>query len=155
MWLRCPKTRIRLPTEIGGAGSSKRWCREYGGSLRRVRCQANGLAYASTLGWMRVEPQQRNAHPTEDQSGSMNLPTSVEERINQQGLEHCSTPSPCQKRPDWKSSRRRRFPRWHPAWKGAAYVGALVLVLREKGVVMRGLTLANLQASYAQREGQM
>jgi hypothetical protein len=34
-------------------------------------------------------------------------------------------------------------------------VGALVLVLREKGVVMGGLTLANLQASYAQREGQM
>ena len=26
---------------------------------------------------------------------------------------------------------------------------------REKGVVMRGLTVANLQASYAQREGQM
>ncbi|MGB9023786.1 MAG: hypothetical protein WCC94_10185, partial [Candidatus Bathyarchaeia archaeon] len=39
-------------------------------------------AYASTLGWMRVEPQQRNAHPSEeDQSGSMNLPTSVAERI--------------------------------------------------------------------------
>jgi len=47
--------------------------REYGCSLRRVRCQANGLAYASTLGWMRVEPQQRNAHPSEEeQSGSMN-----------------------------------------------------------------------------------
>jgi len=30
---------------------------------------------------MRVEPQQRNAHPTEDHNGSMNLPTSVEERI--------------------------------------------------------------------------
>jgi hypothetical protein len=72
MWLRCPKTRIRLPTEIGGAGSSKRLCREYGGSLRRACCQANGLAYASTLGWMRVEPQQRDAHPTKDQSGSMN-----------------------------------------------------------------------------------
>jgi len=27
------------------------------------------------MGWMRVEPQQRNAHPTEDQGGSMNLPT--------------------------------------------------------------------------------
>ena len=53
--------------KIGGAGSSKQTHREYGGSLRRVRCQANGLAYASTLGWMRVEPQQRNAHPTEDQ----------------------------------------------------------------------------------------
>jgi len=72
MWLRCPKPRIRLPTEIGGEGSSKQRHHEYGGSLRRVRCQANGLAYASTLGWMRVEPQQRNAHPTEDQSGSMN-----------------------------------------------------------------------------------
>ena len=82
MWLRCPKPRIRLSTEIGGAGSSKQKHREYGGSLRRVRCQANGLAYASTLGWMRVEPQQRNAHPREEQSGSMNLPTSVEERIN-------------------------------------------------------------------------
>jgi len=58
--------------------------REYGGSLRRVRCQANGLAYASTLGWIRVEPQQRNAHPREeDQSGSMNLPTSVEESVNE------------------------------------------------------------------------
>jgi hypothetical protein len=57
--------------------------REYGGSLRRVRCQADGLAYASTLGWMQVEPQQRNAHPSEEeQSGSMNLPTSVAERIN-------------------------------------------------------------------------
>ena len=56
--------------------------REYGGSLRRVRCQANGLAYASTLGWMRVEPQQRDAHPTEDHNGSTNLPTSVAERIN-------------------------------------------------------------------------
>ena len=33
------------------------------------------LAYASTVGWMRVEPQQRNAHPREDQNGSMNLPT--------------------------------------------------------------------------------
>jgi predicted nuclease of predicted toxin-antitoxin system len=32
---------------------------------------------------MQVEPQQRDAHPSEeDQSGSMNLPTSVEERIN-------------------------------------------------------------------------
>jgi hypothetical protein len=49
--------------------------------VNRVCCQANGLAYASTLGWMRVEPQQRNAHPTEDQSGSMNLPTSVAERV--------------------------------------------------------------------------
>jgi len=69
--------------KIGGEGSSKRLCREYGGSLRRVRRQANGLAYASTLGWMQVEPQQRNAHPSEeDQSGSMNLPTSVAERIN-------------------------------------------------------------------------
>jgi hypothetical protein len=76
MWSGCPKARIRLPTEIGGAGSSKRLCREYGGSLRRVRCQANGLAYASTMGWMQVEPQQRNAHPSEeDRSGSMNLPT--------------------------------------------------------------------------------
>jgi len=73
MWSACPKTRIRLPTEIGGAGSSKQKHREYGCSLRRVRCQANGLAYASTLGWMRVEPQQRNAHPSEEeQSGSMN-----------------------------------------------------------------------------------
>ena len=70
-----------LNRKMGGEGSSKRWYREYGGSLRRVRCQANGLAYASTLGWMRVEPQQRDAHPTEEQSGSMNLPTSVEERI--------------------------------------------------------------------------
>jgi hypothetical protein len=32
---------------------------------------------------MRVEPQQRNAHPTEDHGGSMNLPTSVAERINE------------------------------------------------------------------------
>ncbi|MGB9023292.1 MAG: hypothetical protein WCC94_07640, partial [Candidatus Bathyarchaeia archaeon] len=32
---------------------------------------------------MRVEPQQRDAHPTEDQSGSMNLPASVTERIKQ------------------------------------------------------------------------
>jgi hypothetical protein len=55
---------------------------EYGGSLRRVRRQANGLAYASTLGWMQVEPQQRNAHPTKDHNGSMNLPTSVAERVN-------------------------------------------------------------------------
>ena len=86
MWLRCPKPRIRLSTEIGGAGSSKRLCREYGGSLRRVRCQADGLAYASTMGWMRVEPQQRNAHPSEeDRSGSMNLPTSVEERVKWRG----------------------------------------------------------------------
>ena len=68
--------------KMGGEGSSKRLCREYGGSLRRVRCQANGLAYASTLGWMQVEPKQRNAHPTEDHNGSMNLPTSVEERVN-------------------------------------------------------------------------
>jgi hypothetical protein len=31
------------------------------------------LAYASTMGWMRVEPQQRNAHPREeDRGGSMN-----------------------------------------------------------------------------------
>jgi hypothetical protein len=57
--------------------------REYGGSLRRARCQANGLAYASTMGSMRVEPQQRNAHPTEDQSGSMNLPTSVAESVKE------------------------------------------------------------------------
>jgi hypothetical protein len=82
MWSGCPKARIRLPTEIGRAGSSKRLCREYGCSLRRVRCQANGLAYASTLGWMRVEPQQRNAHPTEEPCGSMNLPNSFAERIN-------------------------------------------------------------------------
>jgi len=34
------------------------------------------------VGWMRVEPQQRNAHPTEEQSGSMNVPTSVAERVN-------------------------------------------------------------------------
>jgi len=81
MWLRCPKPRIRLPTEIGGEGSSKQRHHEYGGSLRRVRRQANGLAYASTLGWMRVEPQQRNAHPTQDHCGSMNLPTSVAERV--------------------------------------------------------------------------
>ena len=33
------------------------------------------------MGWMQVEPQQRNAHPTKDQSGSMNLPTSVKERV--------------------------------------------------------------------------
>ena len=70
--------------KMGGEGSSKQRHREYGCSLRRVRCQADGLAYASTLGWMRVEPQQRNAHPSEeDRSGSMNLPTSVEERINE------------------------------------------------------------------------
>ena len=56
---------------------------EYGCPLRRVCCQADGLAYASTMGWMQVEPQQRNAHPSEeDRSGSMNLPTSVEERVN-------------------------------------------------------------------------
>jgi hypothetical protein len=48
----------------------------------RAPVKANGLAYASTMGWMRVEPQQRNAHPREEQSGSMNLPTSVAERIN-------------------------------------------------------------------------
>jgi nitrite reductase/ring-hydroxylating ferredoxin subunit len=48
-----------------------------------VCCQANGLAYASTMGWMRVEPQQRDAHPSEeDRGGSMNLPTSVEERVS-------------------------------------------------------------------------
>ena len=29
-----------------------------------------------------MEPQQRDAHPTEDHGGSMNLPTSVEERVN-------------------------------------------------------------------------
>jgi hypothetical protein len=81
MWLRCPKARIRLSTENRRAGSSKQRHRGYGGSLRRVRCQANDLAYASTLGWMQVEPQQRNAHPREDQSGSMNLPTSVAERV--------------------------------------------------------------------------
>jgi len=41
------------------------------------------LANASTMGWMRVEPQQRNAHPREDRSGSINLPTSsVEERVD-------------------------------------------------------------------------
>jgi hypothetical protein len=51
-------------------------------SLRRVCCQADGLVYASTLGWMRVEPQQRDAHPTEDRGGSMNLPTSVAESVN-------------------------------------------------------------------------
>jgi hypothetical protein len=42
------------------------------------------------MGWMQVEPQQRNAHPTKDQSGSMNLPTSVEERVkdkNRKALE--------------------------------------------------------------------
>ena len=48
MWLRCPKTRIRLSPEIGGEGSSKQRHREYGCSLRRVRCQANGLAYAKS-----------------------------------------------------------------------------------------------------------
>ena len=65
-------------------------CREYGGSLRRVRCQANGLAYASTLRWMQVEPQQRNAHPSEeDRSGSMNLPTSVEERVKDSSSRTC------------------------------------------------------------------
>ena len=47
----------------------------YGCLLGRVRCQANGLAYASTMGWMQVEPQLRNAHPTEEQGGSMDLPT--------------------------------------------------------------------------------
>jgi len=31
---------------------------------------------------MPVEPQQRDAHPIEDHCGSMNLPTSVAERIN-------------------------------------------------------------------------
>jgi len=83
MWLRCPKPRIRLPTENRRRRVRVRRHREYGGSLQRVRCQANGLAYASTLGWMRVEPQQRDAHPSEeDQGGSMNLPTSVAERVN-------------------------------------------------------------------------
>src|SRR3990170_8764376 len=91
MWLRCPKPRIRLPTENSGAGSSKQRHREYGASLRRVRCQANGLAYASTLGWMRVEPQQRDAHPTKDHNGSMNLPTSVEERIKTSRYLRCRT----------------------------------------------------------------
>jgi hypothetical protein len=33
------------------------------------------------MGSMRLEPQQRNAHPTEDQGGSMNLPTSVAEKV--------------------------------------------------------------------------
>jgi len=40
---------------------------------------------------MQVEPQQRNAHPTEDHNGSMNLPTSVEERIK---LALLGSPSP-------------------------------------------------------------
>ena len=44
-------------------------------------CSVEDL-YASTMGWMRVELQQRDAHPTEDHNGSMNLPTSVEERVN-------------------------------------------------------------------------
>ena len=36
---------------------------------------------------MQVEPQQRNAHPSEeDQSGSMNLPTSVVERVKRDGF---------------------------------------------------------------------
>ena len=53
--------------------NSKQRRREYGGPLRRVRCQADGLAYAFTVGWMRVETQQRDAHPTEDHhGGSMN-----------------------------------------------------------------------------------
>ena len=46
---------------------------EYGGSLRRVRCQANGLAYASTLelpGMAGVRSMR-----------SMNLPTSVAESV--------------------------------------------------------------------------
>jgi len=34
-----------------------------------------GLQLFPIRGWMRVEPQQRNAHAREDQSGSMNLPT--------------------------------------------------------------------------------
>jgi hypothetical protein len=47
------------------------------------QCKRYGLAYASTMGWMPVEPQQRNAHPSEeDRSGSMNLPTSVVESIS-------------------------------------------------------------------------
>jgi hypothetical protein len=73
MWSGCPKTRIRLPTEIGGAGSSKQKHREYGCLLRRVRCQADGLAYASTLelpGMAGVRSMR-----------SMNLPTSVAERV--------------------------------------------------------------------------
>jgi hypothetical protein len=37
-----------------------------------------GSAYASTMGSMRVEPQQLDGRPTEDRhGGSMNLPTSV------------------------------------------------------------------------------
>jgi hypothetical protein len=31
--------------------------------------------------WMPVKPQQRNAHPTQDHDGSMNLPASAAERI--------------------------------------------------------------------------
>jgi hypothetical protein len=46
--------------QLGGT-QRRGWRIEYGCSLRRVRRQANGLAYASTLGWIRVEPQQRNA----------------------------------------------------------------------------------------------
>jgi hypothetical protein len=59
---------------VGGAWG-RGWRLEYSCPLRRVCCQADGLAYASTMGWMRVEPQQRNARPSEEeQSGSMNLP---------------------------------------------------------------------------------
>ena len=42
-------------------------------TLTSVRFQADGLAFASTLEWMQVEQQQRNAHPTKDQCESMNL----------------------------------------------------------------------------------
>jgi len=36
---------------------------------------------------MRVEPQQRNDHPSEEeQSGSINLPTSVVERVKRDGF---------------------------------------------------------------------
>jgi hypothetical protein len=79
----CLKTRIWAPTRRKRRRGSGNRRHEYGCSLRRACCQANGLAYASTLGWMRVEPQQRNAHPREDRGGSMNLPTSVAERVNQ------------------------------------------------------------------------
>ena len=65
-------TQVRHATLRLGGAQGRSWRLEYGCPLRRVCCQADGLAYASMMGWMRVEPQQRNAHPTRDQNGSMN-----------------------------------------------------------------------------------
>ena len=79
--MECLKTRIWAPTRRKRRRGSGNRRHEYGCSLRRACCQANGLACASTMGWMRVEPQQQNAHPREDHGGSMNLPTSVAERV--------------------------------------------------------------------------